>query len=84
MQFLAAIEQHVSSTRDDIGQECTPDTYPHRIIFMGMVVDEAPQERRGKSPERPEAPRLRSTLSGQGTGSLSVKAQIASGNMTSG
>ena len=39
MQLLAAIKQHVSSTRDDIGLECTPDTYPHRIIFMGMVVD---------------------------------------------
>ena len=62
MQFLAAIEQHVSSTRDDIDQECTPDTYPHRIIFMGMVVDKAPQVRRGTSSERPEAPDLECSL----------------------
>ena len=29
---LAAIKQHVSSIRDDIGQECSPETYPRRII----------------------------------------------------
>ena len=39
MQLLAAIQQHVSSTCDDIGQECTPETYPLRIIFMGMLTD---------------------------------------------
>ena len=39
MQLLTAIKQHVSSTRNDIGQECTPETYPHCISFMGMVTD---------------------------------------------
>ena len=39
MQLLAAIKQHVSSTRDDVGQECTPQTYPHCIIFTYMVTD---------------------------------------------
>ena len=39
MQLLTAIKQKVSSTRDDIGQECTPEAHPHCISFMGMVTD---------------------------------------------
>ena len=39
MQLLTTIKQHVSSTRGVIGQECTPETYPHRTIFTGMVMD---------------------------------------------
>ena len=38
MQLPAAIVQHVSSTDDAIFfKECTPKTYRHRIIFMGMM-----------------------------------------------
>ena len=39
-QLLATIKQHVTSTLDDLGQECVPETYFHRIIFMAMM-DEA-------------------------------------------
>ena len=39
MQLPASIKQHVSLTRDVIGQECTPETYPHRIFFTGMFKD---------------------------------------------
>ena len=40
MQLLAAIKQNTFRRLvDDIGQECTPDTYHHRIIFMSMVMD---------------------------------------------
>ena len=35
-QLLATIKQHVSSTPDDLGQECEQQ-YPHRIIFMAMM-----------------------------------------------
>ena len=31
------IKHHVSSTLDDLGQECVPETYLHRIIFMAMM-----------------------------------------------
>ena len=37
VQLLAQIKHHVSSTVDDTGQECTPVTYRHRIIFMSMM-----------------------------------------------
>ena len=30
-------QQHVSSTLNDIGQECIPVTYRHRIIYMEMM-----------------------------------------------
>ena len=39
MHLLAGIEQHVSSTMDDMGRERTPETYFHRIIFKGIVND---------------------------------------------
>ena len=38
-QLLATIKQHVTSTLDDLGQECVPETYFHRIIFMAMMDD---------------------------------------------
>ena len=36
-QLLAAMEQYVSSTLDDLGQECSLETCLHRIIFVGMT-----------------------------------------------
>ena len=38
-QLLAKIKYHVSSTVDDFVQECTPEMYFHRIIFMSMMKD---------------------------------------------
>ena len=37
VQLLAKIKHHVSSTVDDFGQECTPETYCHRIIFTSSM-----------------------------------------------
>ena len=39
MHLLAGIEQHVSSTMDDMGRERTSVTYLHRIVFVGIVND---------------------------------------------
>ena len=35
---LVTIQQHVSSTLDDVGQECVRETYSHRIIFMALMI----------------------------------------------
>ena len=38
MQILAAIQEQFSTTKDAIGNGCTPETYhPHRIICRGVV-----------------------------------------------
>ena len=35
MKLLEATKQNVSSTNDSIGNECTLQTYSHRIMLMG-------------------------------------------------
>ena len=36
--LLVTIQQHVSSTLDNLGQECVRETYSHRIIFMALMI----------------------------------------------
>ena len=36
-QLLATIKWYVSSTLDELGQECVLETFTHRIIFMAMM-----------------------------------------------
>ena len=37
MQILAATQEQVLTDRDAIGKNCTPETYTHGIIFVGMM-----------------------------------------------
>ena len=39
MRVLAATQEQVSTTWDAVGSRCAPETYNHRVIFMGMMSD---------------------------------------------
>ena len=65
--LLAKIKHHVSSTVNNFDQECIPETYSHRIIFMSMMKEleannKLHKARRHENPERPGAQRLRVTF----------------------
>ena len=37
LQLLATTKHDVSLTCDAVGKECTPETYLHRIVFVGLI-----------------------------------------------
>ena len=86
--MLPSLEQHVSSTNDSIGKECTPETHPFRIIFVGMTneIEVTNKPHRIDEPYLQNAEIIRDFMQdffGQDTGSSLVQVQRALGHSTS-
>ena len=71
MQVLGAIKQHVSSTDDSFGIECTPATTSRRIVFTGLMSELGVTDKPPPEPTNESRARL-----GQDTGSSWKALQI--------
>ena len=79
-------DKHVSSTNDALGKECTPETYLHLIIFIGMMNELAVTDKphRSDEPNLEKAKMIRDYAEScmPGYWSSSVQVQTALGNST--